>query len=301
LTNLYKVVGSSRQALKGYQKRSQKEADQWLLLQTIVSEWRTRHPAMSLTKIYNRIQPNFIGQNKFVRFGMLYGFEPAKTKKSIKTTIPVCTRSYPNLLYQLIINDVNQVWVSDITYFRLKGKWVYIVLIMDLYSRRIIGCYWSKNMFATANLEALKIAFKNRKCRLFKNQLIHHSDRGSQYNSLLYTGALNDAQILISMGRIVYDNVHMERAIQTIKNEYLIHRSIQSPIDLSTHLKKDVRLYNTERPHIELGRKTPVEFERYICNIPLCQRTPLRVFALNTKKALNNEQNIDINQLTLPF
>lgn len=267
----------------------------------MVAEWRDRHPAMSLKKIYNRIQPNFIGQNKFVRFGMLYGYEAVKTKRSVKTTIPTCTRKFSNLLDGLIINDINQVWVSDITYFRLNGKWVYIVLIMDLYSRRIIGFYWDKNMFATSNLKALHMAFSTRSCQLFNYQLIHHSDRGTQYNSLLYTNALVAAEIRISMGKIVYDNVHMERVIQTIKNEYLIHRNINTAKDLSSHLIKDTRLYNEERPHIELGMITPVEFERYICNIPLCQRTQMRVFALKSKKACNNGLVLDPNQLALPF
>lgn len=256
---------------------------------------------MSLNKLYSRIRPDFVGQNKFVRYGMTHGFEAISYKKSIKTTIPASTRDYPNLLADLIINDINQVWVSDITYFKLLGIWFYIVLIMDLYSRRILGFNVDKNMLAQSNFIALNRAFKIRGNKDFKNCLIHHSDRGSQYKSLLYTGALNQAKIQISMGRIVYDNAHMERVNQTIKKEYLIHRNIQTTLDLSKFLKQDVRLYNEERPHIALGNISPIEFERYICNIPLCQRTPMRVFALKTNRATNSSKTVDPNQLTLPF
>ena len=298
---IYQVANLSKQAHLAYEKRRQKQADNWVLLEPILTEWRDRHPSMSLKKLYVQIQPDFIGRNLFIDYGMANGFELIPYKKSTKTTIPVCTRYYPNLLTDLIICDINQVWVSDITYFKIFDKWYYIVLIMDLYSRKIIGHFVAKNMFAQANLNALNLALKNRGITRFNQSLIHHSDRGSQYNSLLYTNALMKAEIQISMGKIVYDNIHIERVNQTIKGEYLRHRNINSFNDLKSHSDRDVDLYNEERPHLALGMKTPTDFERYICNIPLCQRTPMRVFALKKKSNPNLVSSPDPNQLCLPF
>ena len=106
------------------------------------------------------------------------------------------------------------------------------------------------------------------------------------------------------MGKIVYDNIHIERFNQTIKGEYLKHRNIQSFTDLKKHLSNDIYLYNFERPHDALDMKTPSEFERYLCNIPLCQRTKMKVFALKTKRYSSswnkkNSNSNDPNQLKL--
>jgi len=146
-------------------------------------------------------------------------------------------------------------------------------------------------MFAQANLNAFNLALKNRNITRFNQSLIHHSDRGSQYNSFLYTNALTASEIRISMGKIVYDNIHIERVNQTIKGEYLFHRNISTFNDLKTHTKNDIWLYNNERPHLALGMKTPTEFERYIW----------RVFALKKKSQSNLVSQVDPNQLLLPF
>lgn len=296
---LYDHVGFSKQAHWKWVDRQQYLLDKWLLLEPIMIEWREQHPCMSLKKLYNRIQPDFVGINQFIDYCMLNGFEAISYKRVPKTTFSDEKATYPNLLSDLMITDINQVWVSDTTYFKVARKWFYITFVMDLYSRRILGYHASKNLFAQAHLEALKMAIKCRGIDQYDKKLIHHSDRGSQYRSDLYTSALNAAEIQISMGKIVYDNIHIERVNQTIKGEYLIHRNIKSSSDLDFHLAKDVRLYNEERPHLALNMKTPLEFERYICNIPLYQRTAMSVFALKSKKRLDDK--INPAQLVMSF
>ena len=106
--------------------------------------------------------------------------------------------------------------------------------------------------------------------------------------------------IRVSMGNCCFDNTHMESCNGILKNEYLKHRNINSGRDLTRFLAQDVRLYNEERPHGSLGMMTPNEFERYICNIPLEERTRLPIFAdkfkVNKKLFLSADtQELEIN------
>lgn len=298
---MYTLLRISKQAHLAFQRRRQKEEDEFLLSIPLLDQWREEHPCMSLKKLYVSLKPEFIGRNKFIDFCMAYGYEATRYAKVPKTSFPVCKRNFPNLLKNKLMVDINQVLVSDITYFKLFGRFYYLTFIMDLYSRRIIGHHVCDHLFAQANVEALKVALTTTGISKFNYTLIHHSDRGSQYDSLLYTSALDEAQIKISMGRIVYDNIHMERTHQVIKSEYLIHRNIVKPQDLPKHLDEVVYLYNHKRPHGALAMRTPVDFERDILSVPLFQRTPMRVFALDTKLQNRSNTPCDPKQLFLPF
>lgn len=128
------------------------------------------------------------------------------------------------------------------------------------------------------------MAIQTRNKKHFNHKLIHHSDRGTQYRSLEYTAKLDSLDIQISMGYSCFDNAFMESANNIVKNEYLMHRQINSLDDLTKQLPKDIRLYNEERPHGSLNLKTPVEFERDLINIPICQRTQLPIFTDKSKK-----------------
>lgn len=301
MKTMYELLAISKQAHLAFQKRRQEEEDQFLVLIPLLDQYREAHPCMSLKKLYHKIHPPVLGRNKFIDFGMVYGYEAVRYAKVPKTTIPVCKTSYPNLLSNALILGPDQVWVSDITYFKLLGKFYYLVFIMDLYTRRIIGHHASERLFAQANIQALNRALATRGITRFNHQLIHHSDKGSQYTSDLYTNALHEAQIRISIGKIVYDNIHMERTHQTIKGEYLIHRNIKQPPDLPKHLDEVINLYNEERPHAALNMMTPCEYERHLLTVPLFQRTPLQVFALVSKSFQRKPKPFDPNQLFLPF
>lgn len=301
MKDMYEMLGLSKQAHLSWQKRQEHLQDKFLLLIPILDQWRRTHPCMSLKKLYNRIQPGFIGRDAFIDFGMANGYEAVRYAKAPRTTFPVCSRTFPNLPVNALIVDIDQLWVSDITYFRVLGKFFYLVFIMDVYSRMIIGHHAGEHLFAQANLKALEMAMAKRNCEDFSQKTIHHSDRGTQYNSLLYTQALEQAGIRISMCNSVYENLHIERVHQTIKGEYLIHRDIRAPADVSRYLDEAVMLYNEQRPHQNLNMMTPLEFERYICNIPLCQRTPLKLFTANTKYRPKEAIFVDPAQLLLPF
>jgi len=303
MKRLYGLVDVKKQAHWTWGQRQKRLLDKCLLLDVVLVDWRGRHPAMSLKKLYHKIQPDFMGINAFINYGMTNGFEAISYKKVHKTSILCESPDYPNLLIDAKMSDINQVWVSDTTYFKVKADWLYLTFVMDLYSRRIIGHHADKTLLAQAHLQALKMAIDTRDIRLYEHRLIHHSDRGTQYKSVIYTDALKAAQIKISMGRIVYDNIHIERVHQTIKGEYLIHRNIQSEKDLKYHLNKDVNLYNEERPHLNLNMMTPIEFESYLSNVPLCQRNLMSVFALKkTKRSRRRQQQqVHESQLKLDF
>lgn len=301
MKDLYTMVGISKQSHLGAMKRQVRQQDRFLLLEASLSEERQLHPAMSLKKIYHKLKPDFAGRDAFVHFGMNNGYEPFLPPKFHKTTHSAPQNAYPNLLHGAILYDINQVWVSDIFYYKIGDQFCYVVLIKDLYSRKILGFNAADNMFAQANLCALQMALLSRGLAHHDHQLIHHSDKGSQYRSLLYTQALIEAGIRISMGNSCYDNAFMESANRIVKREYLVHRPIQTPKDLLIHLQKDVLLYNNQRPHGSLNNMTPDEFERYIINIPLSQRKALPIYTDKSKR--NNLLIVqpDIHQFKLPF
>ncbi len=301
MSKLYAAAQTTRQAHGVLRRRHAQQEDRFLLLAAMLVEQRQKHPSMSLKKLYHRLRPDFIGRDAFVDFGMENGFEPVFAFKKPQITRSGDLRAYSNLLHDLKLVDVNQVWASDITYFKIKGKWHYIVLIEDLYSRRIIGWKAAQNLFAQANLDALQMAITLRANTQFDFKLIHHSDRGAQYRSLIYTQKLQELEIRISMGYSCFDNAFLESANNIIKNEYLHHRPIHSLNDLIKYLDQDINLYNTERPHGCLNLMTPVQFECYILNIPICQRTLLPIFTDKSKKNKLLLFSPDDQQLRLMF
>lgn len=301
MNELYTAAQTTRQAHQVLCRRREQQEDRFLLLAALLVEERQKHPSMSLKKLYHRLKPDFIGRDAFVDFGMENGFEPVFPFKKPQITRSGDLRAYTNLLHDIKLVDINQVWASDITYFKIKGKWHYIVLIEDLYSRRIIGWKAAENLFTQANLDALQTAVKLRAITKFDHKLIHHSDRGAQYRSLIYTQKLQKYEIQISMGYSCFDNAFLESANNIIKNEYLVHRPIYSFNDLIKYLDQDINLYNTERPHGRLNLMTPVQFECYILNIPICQRTLLPIFTDKSKKNKLLLFNPDDQQLRLMF
>lgn len=305
MKDLYAVANISKQGHLASVKNHLDQSDEFLLLSAVLKEERGLHPAMSLKKLYHKLNPGFVGRDAFVNFGMLNGFEPFQRVRRTRHSDLKDTKIYPNLLHDLVICDVNRLWVSDITYFKIGDQWFYITFIEDVYSRKILGWQASDRMFATANVKAFEMALEYRVANgvpaKFNHTLIHHSDKGSQYRSSVYTDRVEKQEILISTGNCCYDNAFMESLNGIMKNEYLKHRAIHNFKDLIRHLKQDVHLYNYSRPHGSLKGMTPDEFERYISNIPLWDRTAISVFT--DKKRKNNLLHIhtDAQQLTLPF
>ena len=166
-------------------------------------------------------------------------------------------KKYPNLIKDIEPLGPNNVWVSDITYWKTKAGHYYISFITDAYSRKIVGWHVADTMEAIESVAALKMAIKTLGHGV--TGLVHHSDRGSQYCSSVYVKTLKKASIKISMTEQgdPLENAIAERINGIIKGEYLFDYEIKSLSKAKEVLRSVVRLYNENRPHSSIGNATP--------------------------------------------
>lgn len=291
MKDIYLLCGISKQGHAQALGRVKEERIKEPCYVGLMFEVRDMHPGMGLRAMYEQFCPEGIGRDAFVALGLRQGFRLRAIINPQKTTWSAKSSRYGNLLCGRRFTDVNQLWASDIFYFFLHGKHYYVVLVMDVYSRRIIGYSAADNLRADNNLGALRTALNLRGVDNYQNKLIHHSDRGVQYISNDYTELLESFGIQISMCTDVLENAHIERANGTIKNDYLARWNIQHPEQLPAFLDRAIAGYNN-RVHKSLNGKTPIEFETYVKELSTSQKPVLEVFTF--------KQNMDNPfQLTL--
>lgn len=168
---------------------------------------------------------------------------------------------YPNLARDLGLSNINQLWVADITFIRLRREFVYLAVLLDAYSRRCIGWALSAVIDARLTLAALHMALRTRR---FQPGLIHHSDRGVQYAAADYVAVLQAHQIQISMSRTgnPYDNAKAERFMRTLKYEEIYMNDYDTLREVRDSVQHFIEaVYNRKRLHSALGYLPPVEFE----------------------------------------
>lgn len=171
---------------------------------------------------------------------------------------------YPNLARDLRITGINQLWVADITYIQLSKEFVYLAVVIDVFSRRCIGWELSRNIDTELTLNALLKAFRTRNSEDLKG-LVHHSDQGVQYASREYVDCLKEHGILVSMSRTgnPYDNAFAESFIKTLKCEEVYLNEYETFNDALANIDRFIEeVYNSKRLHSSIGYKSPVNFER---------------------------------------
>jgi putative transposase len=256
-----------------------------------IAEVRAIHPGMGLRAMYQQYQPEGIGRDNFIALGRALGLMVEPKRNQVRTTFSVKNRRYRNLLEGRTFDNINQVWVSDITYFHVLGRFYYLTFLMDVYSRRIVGFNVADSLRAEHALAALQMALTLRGQSGYHETLIHHSDRGSQYIANDYTDTLENYGIQCSMCDDVLENAHSERAHGTIKNQYLVHwqHEIRSQAQLLQATTRAVETYNTQRHHSSLGM-TPIAYEAHLAALPDSQRPQFHIYTVPANQAQPDRQ-----------
>jgi transposase InsO family protein len=228
---------------------------------------RKNHRHMGGRKLYELLQPFLLEhQIKMGRdrlFDVLsanYLLVRRRKKQTITTNSFHRFKKYPNLIRNFVPGAPNQLWVSDITYWKIKDCFLYISFVTDAYSRKIIGYHLGDSLQTSETIQALQMAILSLSTEHKKSlQLMHHSDRGTQYCSNEYVKLLETNNIGISMTENgdPLENAIAERVNGIIKEEYLNDYQVDDIPEAKELLDAVIKLYNDERPHMSIGNLTP--------------------------------------------
>jgi putative transposase len=229
-----------------------------------VNEYRREQHRLGTLKVFKLIKPSLqkmdikLGRDKFYDVMREHRMLIHRKRKFHKTTNSNHRfRRHPNLIKGNIYRKSEQVWVSDLTYIKTEQGFLYLSLITDLYSKKIMGHNLADNMKVEHTTKALRMALKQRQYK--SRELIHHSDRGFQYCSDEYTGLLNENKIKISMTQSSdpYENAAAERVNGILKDEFEIGEGFITEAQAQREIKNAIRVYNSKRPHMSCDYSTP--------------------------------------------
>ena len=275
---LYDMIGISKQAHYKRLVSQSREAEVELSIIDAAQKIRKQHPFMGCRKIYSLIKPQSVGRDKTEAMLLSNGFRVTR-KRNYRRTTYSGTRWYVNRISGTLITDVNQLWVSDITYISLGyNKFYYLTLIQDLYSRKIKG--WQLSAGMKANQTVIP-AYQQAIASISGSQqkgLIFHSDKGSQYSTKEMEQLHVDNGVLPSMGGKAWENAHAESLNSILKNEYI--NFLGSSISLSQGRKmieRIIKRYNDQRPHGSLKNMKPTEFETFVQNLDSEQKPIFKI------------------------
>jgi putative transposase len=299
LSCICRLFGVTRQAF--YQHTWEKEDKQTshLLILKEVSRIRQLHHQIGGRKLYLLLASFLVEHGIKIGRDALFDLLAAnnllvrKRKRRIQTTYSShWLRKYPNLIKDIIASRINHIWVSDITYWKINAsEHLYISLVTDAYSRKIVGYNVAQTMEAVESVQALRMALSALGGAARPLQLIHHSDRGIQYCSSKYVNLLQDYRITISMSENgdPLENAIAERVNGILKEEYLSHYQIQNIDEAKKQLNTAIKLYNEQRPHMSINNHTPDKIYKE------CKTNVTRLWKNYYKKLSTFNQNCPVN------
>ena len=247
------------------QQTAPEQAD--LLLRARLQELAVAHHRLRgyrmLTALLRR-EGQLVNHKRVLRLMREDNLLSLRRKKYVFTTDSAHTLPiYPNLARHVKLTGLNQLWVADITFIRLRNEFIYLAVVLDAYSRRVIGWDLARTLQAELAVRALEMALSQRSWKA--EGLIHHTDRGVQYASTDYTDLLDQNEIQISMSRRgnPYDNARAERFMRTLKEEEVNGADYWDLEDARSRIGEFLeQVYNRQRLHSALRYLTPEEFER---------------------------------------
>ena len=264
LCRLCRLFGISSQAYyQHFREEDFKSTEDSLVVKEVV-RIRQRHKHMGGRKLFELLQPFFLehqikmGRDAFFDLLQSNNLLVRRKKRRVFTTQSShWLRKYPNIVKGIVPEKANQIWVSDITYWKVNCGYIYISLITDAYSRKIVGYHAAETLEAVETVQALRMAINHLEEK--PRGLIHHSDRGIQYCSQEYTSLLKENEISISMTENgdPYENALAERVNGILKEEYLYDYTVDRLDKARLVLDFAINLYNNERPHMSREYKTP--------------------------------------------
>jgi len=247
-----------------YQKKvNMTKIQQEILLKEKIQKIAYRHPYYGYRRITAQLHREnmTINHKRVLRMMRELGIQARIKRKYVATTNSRHNNTiYPNLIKDKVVTGINQVWCSDITYISILFGFVYLAVIIDIYSRKIVGYAIGKSLSPQLAIAALKMAIANRNT----DKLIHHSDQGIQYTCKDYIKILKDNGIRISMSAKgnPYDNAYAESLIKTIKQEEVYLWQYETFADVAERIPYFILdVYNRKRLHSALGYRPPEEFE----------------------------------------
>ena len=290
------VVGISKQGFHQMLRRRHYREEERQQLLPLINEIRRDHPRMSARDMYIKLRPSTMGRDQFERFCFDSGYRVKRLKNYRITTNSQGVTRFTNKIKDLKVTRVNQVFVSDITYFEIGVQFYYLTFIMDLFNREIVGWSASDNLRTdSTTLSALHRLIKERG-RINLNGAIIHSDGGGQYYCNEFKSLTNSLNMINSMTEEdVFENPHAERLNGVIKNNYLYPYGPRDLSSLRKLLDKAVLMYNTGKPHKALGKLTPKDFSKSI-TVDNENNSKMSYFPLSTVHHIHNLNNQIINK-----
>ena len=287
MSKLFEVLCISKQSFHQMLKRRRYKYEEQEQVIPLINEIRRDHPRMAARDIYLKLQPRCMGRDQFERFCMDSGYRIKQLKNFRVTTNSLGVTRFPNMIKDIEVTRVNQVFVSDITYFDIGSDTYYLTFIMDLFNREIVGWSASDNLRTeSTTLPALNRLIYERGRANLKGAIIH-SDGGGQYYCSEFKTLTKSLEMINSMTEEkVYENSHAERLNGVIKNNYLYPYGPTNMKSLKKLLDKAVFMYNTGKPHKALGKLTPSMFRSTIDN----ENNSPSYLPLSTVNHINNKR-----------